>query len=113
MRVVLGKSWINRNSFRLIGGCPDNDRQPSRSSGGLNCNSDGLGNYTDGSRTSENGPKRSWKCSKRFRNVPKRSPKVPEGPGSFWKVPEVFGQYHPLPHAPSLGGNTPRVPWPD
>src|SRR3954471_13253050 len=97
MRMVLGKSWINRNSFRIIVGRPDN-------SGGLNCNSDGLGNYLDGSGTSENGPGRSWKCSRRFRNVLKRSRKVPEGPGSFWKVPEVSGQYHPLPHAPSLGG---------
>src|SRR3954470_10481544 len=105
--MVLGKSWINRNSF------PDNrwaSRQPSWSLGGLNRNSDGLGNYPDGSGTSENGPGRSWKCSRRFRNVPKRSRKVPEGSGRFRKVPEGSGQYHSLPHAPSLGGKPPRLP---
>src|SRR3954470_3728055 len=88
--MVLGKSWINRNSF------PDNrwaSRQPSWSLGGLNRNSYGLGNYPDGSGTSENGPGRSWKCSRRFRNVPKRSRYVPEASGRFRKVPGSTTHY--------------------
>src|ERR1041385_5131400 len=123
MRMVLGKSWIDRNSFRLIGGRPD---KLTRSSDFLDCNSDGLGTYPDSSETSENGPQRSWKCSRRFQNVPKPFRKVPEwprmvpkGPGRSWKVPESFGRFHKFPDsticAPpplALGGKAPQGGWP-
>src|SRR3954470_409258 len=90
MRMVLGKSWINRNGFRIIIWHPD---KLMRSSDFLDYNSDGPDTYPDSAGTSENGPGRSWKCSRRFRNVPKRSRKVPEGPGSFWKVPGSTTHY--------------------
>src|ERR1044072_7970895 len=37
-------------------------------------------------------------------NGPDMSPKVLEASRRSWKVPEGYGQYHPLPCAPGLGG---------
>src|ERR1041385_1221109 len=104
MRMVLGKSWIDRNSFRLIGGRPD---KLTRSSDFLDCNSDGPGTYPDSSGTTENGPRRSWKCSRRFWNVSKPSRKVPEwqrmapkGPGRFRKLLKGSTSFRTTPYAP-------------
>src|SRR4051812_41825748 len=105
--MVLGKSSINQNNFWLIGGGPD---KLTRSSDFLDCNSDGPGTYINSSGTSENGPGRSWKCSIRFRNVPKPSRKVPEWPRMipkcpgcprrFWKLPEGSTSFPRVPYAP-------------
>ena len=74
---------------------PDNrwaSRQLSRSSDILGCNLYRPRTYPDSSEMFENSLRRSRKCSRRFRNVPKPSRKVPEWPrmvleafGRFWK----------------------------
>src|SRR4051812_30986827 len=115
MRMVLGKSWINRNSFRLIGGRPENDR---RTDAGHRAGwtitrifpesiqivlehpktvPGGLGSVPEGSRMSRNHPGMS-------RNGQEWSLRVLEGSGSFREVPRVSGQYHMGPTTLSLGG---------
>src|SRR3954463_14609799 len=53
----------------------------------------------------------------RPRTVPEGLGSAPEGsgmsrndPGRSWKLLEGSGQYHSLPHAPSLGGKPPMLP---
>src|SRR4051812_4513509 len=84
MRRVMGKSNINRNSFLIIVGRPD---ELSRSLDILDRNPDRPKTYPYGSGTFVNGPKRSWKCSRRFQNFPKPSRKVLEAFGRFPKFP--------------------------
>src|SRR4051812_40474944 len=93
MRMVLGKSRINQNSFRIIVARPD---EQSLSPDMLDRNPDRPETYPDGCGTSDKGLGRSWKCSRRFQNVPKPSRKVLEGPRSFWKVRKLYGRYHLL-----------------
>src|SRR4051812_28322649 len=106
MRMVLEKSRINQNGFRIIAGRPD---RLSRSPDILDRNPNHLETYPYGSGTSVNGPERSWKCSRRFRNVPEWLRMVPQGPGRLRKLPKVSGQYHPLGPPPSLGGKPPGL----
>src|SRR4051812_2486562 len=101
-------------------------RQTSWASGRLDRNPDCPGTYPDSSGTSENGPKRSWKYSRRFRNVLKPSRKVPEwprmvptGPERSWKVLEAFGRFHKFSDSTicatpplDLGGKAPHRGWP-
>src|SRR4051812_31632034 len=102
MRMVLGKSWINRNSFRLIGGHPENDRRTDAGHrAGLSVTPivlepiqivlerpkmvpEGLGSVPEGFGMSRNHPGRSW-------NSREWSRWVLEGSGSFQKVPQVSG----------------------
>ena len=72
--------------------------------GHINLSPDCSETYLDGSGTFVRGPRRSWKCSRSVRNVPKPSRKVLEASRRSWKVLEGSGQYHPLPCAPGLGG---------
>src|ERR1041385_7780497 len=55
-------------------------------------------------RTVPKGPGSAPEVSGMSRNGPDMSRKVLEASRRSWKVPEGSGQYHPLPCAPSLGG---------
>src|SRR3954464_7058927 len=55
------------------------------------------------------GPGSAPEVSGMSRNPPRWSRKVLEASRRFRKVPEVYGQYHPLPPRPNLVG---KPPWP-
>src|SRR4051812_1601651 len=57
-------------------------------------------------RTVSKGPGSAPEVSGMSRNGPGMSRKVVEASRRSWKVPEGFGQYHPLPCAPGLGGGS-------